>query len=1209
MPDEKRRQTRGRSGGRGGGAGYHFQDIYTALQLAKLLVGDRDAPIEILWEKKAIDWGKGAEPLHVDDVIIHSSSGKKTYVQVKETAPSGKWSAEEFARSGVLTQFWREWSAKPLEDRATTILRLSSGGDVSPINLVVDASRRARTPRELLSDEVSAEVVEDLKLIAEHLSIDPSEPELLAFLRSIEAQQLPAAAELEGWIAECLVAAGDDDADLSNHLIQLVAQSKHAGPSARSSFTRASLVKALRDDGVTDDTLIAIGALEARHLRGSSRGIDIGGTSSRTGEDAVDEYAAHFSDTYGAGLEALVSTTVQTKEGPIESAQLLDLLSMDIHYLVVGKSGTGKTHLAKHMALQAIRKSVLPIFLRACDYRGELSVLLDKSVAHSHPGTALDLLNSATQARRQVVLIVDGFNECAERLKAGLIQDLQAFYLRWLIPISITSQASIALPSVISGDKLEMKALSDAEKRAVFISYSKGAILEEDVARFCEAFQTSYEISLAAQCVEEIRDAPTRTRLFLAYVQRHCALTENPAVTYRILCEVAETMSKQLVGSLSVDDVMQVGEQVAEHEKASVTVLDELFRNGLLEVGQGYCAFRHELLGRFFQALAFVRTNEPSDMLASELTKPRYRHLAEFVISLQSDANKVRSCLRELEGPTLIAVIADCLRGHTGTLARELVFKDVRDLFNAGHQELESTELSLELTCRDSGFTFSTLEVKGVADWTKYDRALMVAIGLVLSDGLFFDETVDLIRQTDLICKDKAAATLNTKSANADDFESDLFASLYAFTYDDNRHVFPASVITNAFSQDYHCRRRASLTDKVRTLCRQLDRETPGVLGLICLSLRHWLLDSDEDIAPLLPALLRACWDTKIYHLRLEVLNLVTDFGRSLHEPIKGDLEKTISSLDWEGNPLLSTLLIEALAAFGWVEPITTSGEIIDQFCQILEEPDSEVAQQQAYNAVSNLFEEIYDNLYWEAIKSLSVSDQVKLLTMASLGAPPYGMVTPSWILKELIRLDDPGSSRGFQRWATEIDPDTPSTQEAAKCYFLGVMGCARFLASPPLLKTPDTPDHLAWMLYGEIIFWTCKPGLDEAEIHTRCAEPWKRLQHEIPLSAVDPMMHLNRISAFDAIQERHPVQDLFDRFREPIREILEGALDSRDSLATIFSRGTSRISKQHPAFIIATLGNVGDSSTIGLLEAFLDSPDLGPVAVEAVRKLKARLL
>jgi hypothetical protein len=1203
--NRKKGQRRGRSGGRAGGAGYDFQDTYVALQLAKLLVGDPDPPIEILWEKKAVDWGNGVETVHVDDVIIHSRSGTKTYVQVKETAPGSEWNANELARSGVLDQFWSQWSAISSDDGGRTVVRLASGGDVGPINLIVDVSRRARTPEEMLSDEASAEVVKDLRLVGEHLSIDPSGPVLLAFLKSIEVQQLPAARELEGWIAKCLVVAGDSASDLSNRLVRLVAQSKHAGPSARSSFTRDTLVKALRDDGVTDDTLIAIGVIGARLLPDSPAGIGIGGTSSRTAEEAVDEYAARFSDIYGAGLEALVSTTIQTKEGPIESARLLDLLLMDIHYLVIGKSGTGKTHLAKHMAMQAIRGRVLPIFLRACDYRGELSVLLDKSVAHSHPGTALDLLNSADHAKRRIVVIVDGFNECADHLKASLIQDLQEFYVQLLTPITITSQASISLPSILTGDTLEMKALSDAEKKAVFMSYSKGAILEEDVERFSEAFQTSYEISLAAQCVEEIRDAPTRTSLFDAYVRRHCALTEHPAVTNKILRELAETMGKQLVGSLSIGDVTKVCEVVAAHEEVSVKVLDEVFRSGLVEVGQGYCAFRHELLGRFFQALAFVRSNDRADILASELAKPRYRHLAEFVVSLQSDADKVHSCVQELEDPTLIA---DCLRGRAGNLARDIVSRDVLEVFTAGHRELKTADLSLELPGRDWGFTHATLKVDGAAGWLKYDRALMVAIGLVLSDALFFDETVDLIRQTDLTCKDKLAALVHTNGGAEGKFEDDLFASLYVFTYSDNRHVFPASAITNAFSQDYHSRSRTCLGDKVRDLCENLDRETPGVLHLICLSLWHCLRDDDGATARLLPALLRACWNTKFYHLRLEVLHLVTDFGRNVDGPIKDETEQILSSLDWKGNLLGGSSLVEAKAAFGLLEPITTSDEIMDELSQILEDPDSEVAQQQAYNSVSNLFEEIYESLYWDAIKSLSVSDQVKLLTMASLGAPPYGMVTPAWILKELIRLNDPLSLQGFQRWATEIDSDTPSTQEAAKCYFLAVMGCARFLQSPPVLKKHDTPEHVAWQLYGELIFWTSKPGLDEVEIRSRCAPLWKRLQEDVPLSAVDPLMHLNRIMLIGAFQDSHPVRDSFDRFREPLRQILERALDSRDLLSTIFSRQASRIRKEHPAFIIGTLGDVGDSSTVGLLEAFLDSPDLGRVAVEAVRKLKARL-
>jgi hypothetical protein len=40
---ESRSRPKGRAGGRAGGAGYDFQDVYVAHQLAKLLVGnDRD---------------------------------------------------------------------------------------------------------------------------------------------------------------------------------------------------------------------------------------------------------------------------------------------------------------------------------------------------------------------------------------------------------------------------------------------------------------------------------------------------------------------------------------------------------------------------------------------------------------------------------------------------------------------------------------------------------------------------------------------------------------------------------------------------------------------------------------------------------------------------------------------------------------------------------------------------------------------------------------------------------------------------------------------------------------------------------------------------------------------------------------------------------------------------------------------------------------
>lgn len=265
-------QPRGRSGGRSGGAGYDFQDIYVALQLTKLLMGDRDPLVEVLWEKKALDLraGAGAEQVCVDDAIVRVRSGRCIYVQVKQAAPRGGWSLREFAKSGVAAQFWTQWLSKTPEDRPATILRIASAADVTPIKMLVDVALRSRTPAELLSDESSEETLKDVQVLAKALSVSPDKQELLDFLKSLQAEQLPAADELEGLIIRSLSPFGVQAAAVAQHLIRLVARSKHAGPSARSAHDHETLLAALREQGVTDEALIGAGLVASGRVHEAS---------------------------------------------------------------------------------------------------------------------------------------------------------------------------------------------------------------------------------------------------------------------------------------------------------------------------------------------------------------------------------------------------------------------------------------------------------------------------------------------------------------------------------------------------------------------------------------------------------------------------------------------------------------------------------------------------------------------------------------------------------------------------------------------------------------------------------------------------------------------------------------------------------------------------------------------------------------------------
>ena len=260
----KTSHSRGRSGGRAGGSGYDYQDLYVALHLAELLVGgSRNPLLEVLWEKKAIDAVGGVESVYVDDLILLHQSGAWAYVQLKENAPRGGWSVRHLIQSGVAEQFWRQWSVRPIEQRKHTTLRLATSGDVAPIRDLVDVALRSRTPRELLSDEGSASATGSVAALADALGLRSDGPDLLAFLRALDAVQVPAAPGLDAWIARTLVGFGEHAPHVADRLVRFIGESKHAGHAARASYLRGALIDRLLADGLPVEQLIGAGVLRA----------------------------------------------------------------------------------------------------------------------------------------------------------------------------------------------------------------------------------------------------------------------------------------------------------------------------------------------------------------------------------------------------------------------------------------------------------------------------------------------------------------------------------------------------------------------------------------------------------------------------------------------------------------------------------------------------------------------------------------------------------------------------------------------------------------------------------------------------------------------------------------------------------------------------------------------------------------------------------
>jgi diadenosine tetraphosphatase ApaH/serine/threonine PP2A family protein phosphatase len=251
------------------------------------------------------------------------------------------------------------------------------------------------------------------------------------------------------------------------------------------------------------------------------------------------------------------------------------------------------------------------------------------------------------------------------------------------------------------------------------------------------------------------------------------------------------------------------------------------------------------------------------------------------------------------------------------------------------------------------------------------------------------------------------------------------------------------------------------------------------------------------------------------------------------------------------------------------------------------------------------MFEDVFGGVYDEAIEELSVRERMLLYMMAALGAPSYSF-SADFILKRLLKFEDPTTLPAFQRWALDMDADSGFIQGAVRCFELGMIGCAKFTDEPPQLKTRESNDWLAWQLYGEIIFWMNKPGLIPADLNTKCQPLWDTLTNELTAEAVDPLMHLQhsdrKISMHGGFTSA-----LFAQFREPIRKILEFGLCNLDKLSTVFVRGGDFVKNSHAPFVVTSLGEVGDQHSIELLDRLTESQEFGVLAIESIRRLKAR--
>ncbi len=914
-----------------------------------------------------------------------------------------------------------------------------------------------------------------------------------------------------------------------------------------------------------------------------------------TAQREVSDYSRRFKDFYHSRLHELVPLPIRAGANIMSSLQLVDLLQEARHIQIIGPSGCGKSHLAKHAAITIQASSFFAVIIEAGMYEDRLLTLLNRSIGRFSNKTAEELLRAAAINGQTVLLIVDGFNECATPLQERLLGDISSFCLRTNAQTLITSQKKVALPENLSDVLINTGELGEEDRRAILHSYGATEIIQ-----ICEPFSTAYELSIASECATELT-ASTPANLFDAFIRKRLSKNSSPAHTRATLRQLALVMDERLTTWLSVDDVWRITEQLLTKQSAPVDVLDEVLNCSLIITQQGKFSFSHELLGRFLAAEALLLQHRALPELVRELKKPRHEDLTAFVVTLERNAAHTEQLLLGLAEPSLFA---DALRGNFGTVATHVARSSSLGLLSIITNGMETTTFTIRSAYE--------VDVAGGHEISAAEHALLAAVGAVMLEGLFVQEVVALLDATDEACRRSAdiQATLGKRpdvSAIVSAVQTGLGGANTSIAAKILQEASERAHIDLGFR---HNKGAAKISAKeVATLIAGANRYSHGRLLLACSMLGSTI---NMEAAALIPEFLKLSWKSNAYHVQLKGLMTTQRFASVVDgDPLHDEIVIALNSIDTTKIDIMrSTIVVDAMDAYGMLKSPVDAGQVKSDIKEIFQSAPTDEQRKRAYEIVTAQFEEIVSEAHRAAIDELDHKKRTELYTIAALSTPPDGFWN-AWLLRQLINAEDRRTLPAFEVWATRLDVEAPYIQGVGSCYALAMEGSAQFMESPPQLKIRKSQDTEAWQHFGAIIFWLHRTEISEDEIIAHCTPLWRQLITDLTPAASDALYWLTQPEMAVLSDGKLILPQLIDKFREELRTILEWSLVNRQSLTSLFeNRGCGSLIPRPGGisdYIINKLGDTGNACTVELLRTYADDPVLGSTAINSIRKLTGR--
>jgi hypothetical protein len=929
------------------------------------------------------------------------------------------------------------------------------------------------------------------------------------------------------------------------------------------------------------------------------------------GSSMIASYKANIQGVIGAKLPPLEIDPKSSDRGQ----ELIATLLQPPNRFLIGPSGTTKTFHLHHLAVAMTKGDTeLPIFVDAKSYVGSFYSHLRRCAAPFFAGDFDQLLKASAICRIRPVLLVDALNECPFKYLDELLTGLQEFSLQYGARLVGTSKADPKLVGHLRSDLITMSLPREHEKHWIY-SYHAGIPTNSDIKYLCAPFTNAYDLAIAGTCHSGQSSPSSRVDLYDRYVRR--SLSNDASVISAFLRNIAGELSRSFSLVMRRSEFERKAEHFLTEQQVRLSTLDDLMQCRLLDVSEGFVSFEHELLFDYFRAEHLIRQFPRVSDLSKELQRPRNQNLFEFVLPRFFDAGDIEDLLLTTSS---IDSLCRVIEGKCGSYPKLILERQCEDLLQAALQDLPRINAKCEsVRLEDGRNRFVRAVVENNRAWSLRDRHLCAVIARSLDLPEVKRQFLLLLDATERHLKEAVHLAARASNFRPSAVWSESVRS-YGGTLDYGTMTLPCTTILSEIRNYRMFSQRLAGPLPIHTeLIDRAMSETVSHFALHALN-RDWSTTAAITTLDLKLDLVQRGLESGIDVIKLDSIDLLHSMRREMDNASEDQMQRARGLLEGieTNNIMLNSLKLEVLASYGGLELVVTEEEALTEMRSVINaDPTSEnltelaslqnmsveqVLSQSAYSYLSRIFEDIFQGVYWEAYQSLDEGEKRKILCVAAKEAK--ASFSSDWILSELMKFEGEEVVEIYRQWASGIDAESFSPQEAVLSFMLAIKGWAKHESLPPEYRVPTTVDDLAWKTMGQLLYWHFR----QADTHSeskRIQELWNRLSHETPDAVADVLYQLSH-SQWRAREDSFEIR-LETLYSDQVRPLFEHSVERRASLTSIFRHG----GRQDPSvirYILDTLGDIGNQNTISLLNGLVEDPSLGMVSIKAIAAIRSRL-